>query len=169
MNETSQIQPQNNSDKLDSDEISWEASEYIHHPKNPMWYVVFIVGITAFMGGMFYVLRDILSLVVIGLMAISLLVFANRPPRVLRYRVTHEGIDVGERHYAFDSFRSFSVMHDGGVDSILVDPLQRFMPPITMYFAPEDGQQIVDILSLYLPHQDKQPDIVDQLARKLRF
>ena len=115
------------------------------------------------------ILRHILSVVVVGLMAVSLLVFANRKPRIMNYSINDDGISIGGKHYAYDFFRSFSVIKEGGVDSIVIDPMQRFLPPITMYFAPEDASHIVEVLSRHIPHEDKTPDIVDRFARRIRF
>lgn len=157
-------------EELDSGtEISWEASEYIHHEKDIGWYLIFGVVTVFIMALLFLILRDVLSLIVVGLMAISLIVFANRPPRTLKYHLNDEGVGIGENKYAFDSFRSFSIVKDGAMQSIVLNPLQRLMPPITIYFPPEEGDKIVDLLSRHLPHMEYEPNFVDRFARRVRF
>lgn len=149
--------------------IEWQASEYMHHEKNFMWFLIFFVCTAAVVAIMYLILRDILSVIVIALMSIALAVFANRPPRTLSYAVNQNGLTIGEKKYSFDSFRSFSVMDEGSMESIVVDPIQKFMPPITIYCDPQDMERIVDVLTYYLPHEDKAPDWVDRFAKRIRF
>jgi hypothetical protein len=149
--------------------LVWQASEYIHHEKDFSWYAIFGVSSVVVMLLMYLITRDIWSLLVIGLMVITVIVYANRPPRVLQYGVSDEGIQIGERNYGYETFKSFSIVQEGAIESIILNPLQRFMPPITVYFEPEQGQKIVDILSHYLPLREFEPDIIDRFASRIRF
>lgn len=150
-------------------DISWEASEYIHHEKNSQWFVIFAIVSVVLLVGMYLLLRDILSTFVIALMAIAVAVFAKREPKTLHYNVNNQGISIDDRKYSYESFRSFSLINEGAMESILLDPIQRFMPPLTLYFAPEDRDSVVDTLSDHLPYNERTPDIIDQFARKIRF
>jgi predicted ATP-grasp superfamily ATP-dependent carboligase len=60
-------------------------------------------------------------------------------------------------------------MHESGFYSIELAPLQRFKPPLSIFFDEKDGEAILDILSDVLPMEDKQPDFIDQILRYLRF
>lgn len=149
--------------------MEWQASEYIHHHKNAAWYLIYGLASVALIALLYLILRDVLSVIVIGLMAVTLLVFASRPPKTLRYAITDRGLEIGERKYAYESFKSFSVVNSGGIENILVDPMHRFMPPITIYFEPHDGQKVFEILSNQLPYNEYQADIVDKITEKIRF
>lgn len=151
------------------DHIEWQASEFMHHEKNIGWFILLFMATTLIMAVLYLILRDILSVIVIALMAIALGVFANRKPRTLTYIINNQGLSVGDKNYAYDSFRSFSVMDDGAMETIVVDPIQKFMPPITIYCAPDDIEKIVNVLTYYLPHEDKQLDWVDRFAKRIRF
>lgn len=169
MSENDTVDNQIESSEPSSEPLVWEASEYIHHEKDFTWFAIFGVATAVVMLLMYLILEDILSLLVVALMAVAVVVYANRPPRVLRYGVSDDGVDIGERKYSFESFKSFSIVQEGAIESIILNPLQRFMPPITVYFAPEQGQQIVDILSHYLPLREYEPDFVDRFATRIRF
>lgn len=154
---------------IEVDHIEWQASEYIHNEKNFGWYLILFVSTLAVMAVMYLLLKDILSLIVVALMSISLAVYANRKPRLLDYAVNDKGVTIGDKNYSYESFRSFSVMQDGAMENIVLDPLQRLMPPITVYFEQADADRIIDTLSAYLPHEDKELDWVDRFAKRIRF
>ncbi len=167
--EDEQSEAQIHTDTADDSVITWEASEYINHQKSPSWYLI-MTGATLVLGGILYfALRDVWSLVVLAVMYTAITVYAKREPRVLRYSVSAEGVSIGERHFTYDKFKSFSVMQETGVPSVSLDPTQRFMPAVSIYFTPEDGDKIVDELAKFLPHEQKNSSVVDRAMLKLRF
>lgn len=154
---------------LQEAEIQWQASEFVDHKKNPGWFLLLAVGAVVLCGLIFILTRSILSTVVVGIAVIAFGVVANQRPRTLTYALFGTGLQVGDKQYIYDDFRSFSVVQDGALQSIILQPNKRFMPPLTVYFAPEDGEKIFDVLATHLPHEERQVDSVDQLMRKIRF
>jgi hypothetical protein len=153
----------------ESEELSWEASEYIQHHKPALWYIAFF-GIGLVIAGLIYLLlHDWIAISVVVVMFAALFVYGIRKPRTLRYIIHSSGITVGEKSYPFAGFRSFSLTHDQGVPSLTFTPLQRFALPLTVYFAPEDADRIADTLSAHLPYEEHQPDMIDRLSHYLRF
>lgn len=154
----------------DRDEsITWQASEYIHHEKGPVWFVVFGLVIAALLVAVYFLIEDIISIVVIILMAIMVIIYANRKPKTLRYTLNYEGLTIEEKNYPYEVFRSFSIVNDRGVQSIYLEPIERFMPPISVYFLPEDAGRIVNMMGMHLPASQKEQDFFDSLVRKLRL
>ncbi len=149
--------------------FAWEASEYIEHNRNAMWYVIFTVVTILLAGGSVVLLREWLGGVVLILMAIAVLMFARRPPKTLKCSLQNSGINVGERFYPYVSFRSFSLVSDGALESLEFDPLKRFMPRLSVFFAPTDEAKVLSVLSSRLPQGDREQDVVDRLARKLKI
>jgi hypothetical protein len=96
-------------------------------------------------------------------------IYASRSPRQLDYRIGQGGITVGQKTYAYDSFRSFSVVPEGAFSSIVFMPLKRFAVPLTLYFAPDNEDQIVAALSERLPFEGPRHDAVESLMRRIRF
>lgn len=162
--------PEENSANNDvTPEVSWTASEYIAHDKGTGWFM----GLAAATGlatvVVYLMTQDIVTVIVVLVVAIVFGAFALRQPRVLSYKIDHSGITIADKHYPYLSFRSFAVQEEGAVDSILLIPLKRFMPGISIYFPPEQEDQIVGTLGNYLPHEDRPPDAIDRLMRKVRF
>lgn len=150
--------------------VSWTASEFISHEKNANWYVLLgLVGVIIAVGVFFLNGRDYISAAVILLGAVALGVYGARKPRQLEYRVDSRGIQIGGRYFSFHEFRSFSIVPEGAFSSIVFMPLKRFMPTISIYYAPEDEDRIVSVLAGSLPMSNQGNDAIDRLTRRLRF
>lgn len=151
-----------------AESISWEASEYVHYKKDVLWYVGFafvmavLIALAIWIGALTFI-----ALVIV--MGLAVVVISKRPPRVLHYSLDAMGIKIDERFYGLDEFKSFSINSEGAFYSIMLIPVKRFMPAITLYFEEKDGEKIVDILGARLPMQHIEPDFVDRLFRQLRF
>lgn len=149
--------------------VTWTASEFIAHDKNFGWYALVLLATIAVGSAVYFVTKDKVSPVVIVIMGIAFSVFGARKPRVLDYAISNAGVQVGQRHYPFGLFRTFSIIEEDAVRSILFMPMKRFSLPISIYYEPADEQKIIDTLSNYLPHEDRQAGSVDRLMSKIRF
>ena len=101
--------------------------------------------------------------------AIMLAVYGARQPRQLEYRLDAGGLSIGTRHFAYNEFRSFSVIQEGAFDSIVLMPLKRFSLAATIYFSPEDEEKIVSMLAQRLPLEPRKKDAIDRLMWRIRF
>jgi len=156
-------------DAADDAVVTWEASEYVHHQKAAGWYFG-LGGITILVSGLlFLLLKDWFSLGVILLMGMAVGIYARREPKVQRYSLSASGLSVGEHHYPINEFGSYYITDEGGIQSATFIPLRRFMPPVSVYFLPQDGAKIIATLSNILPLEDRQPDLIDRLMKRVRF
>ena len=159
------------SDQMQDDPqvISWTASEYMQHHRNPSWYVLVLLSILA-LGATGYVLtEDLITPISIAVLGALLIVVAAKKPRTLTYEISGHGIVVGTRNYAYQEFQSFSVADEGQFESIRLMPQRRWAPEISLYFLPQDGQKIFDILSTYLPLETHRSDPMESFLRKIKF
>ena len=149
--------------------VSWQASEFVDHQKNASWFLPLVIGGVLTSGLMYFITRSILSSLVVFLGVSAFLMLARQKPRTLTYVINNAGITIGAKRYAFDDFRTFSIMQEGALYSIFLEPIKRFMPPLSIYFAPEDGEKIFDILAAHMPHQERTADPVERLMKRIRF
>lgn len=149
--------------------VSWSASEYIAHNKGVSWFVLLGVALFVLVVGAYFVAGDIITPVVVAIAGITFGVFAGRPPRVLQYSLDSRGIKIGDKFYAYSDFRSFDISDDSPLPAILLLPLKRFLPPITVFYEQKEEDAILNVLGSYLPHEEQQPDMVDRLMRRIRF
>lgn len=148
--------------------ISWNASEYIHHEKDGLWYSIF-GGAVVVMIAISILLRSWTFAALIAVMAVTALVYAKRPPRELHYTLTAQGVEVDKNFSHYEEFRAFGVVQDGPFFAVQLIPLKRFALATTIYFPQEQGEAIVDRLGAALPMEKIEPDLVDKLVRRLRF
>jgi hypothetical protein len=112
---------------------------------------------------------DVLSATMIGATGVIFGVFAARRPEVLEYVISTDGLRIGIKHYSWGEFKSFAVVRENAIRSIMLLPLKRFRPPISIYYAPEDEAKIVEILAACLPVEQREQDPLERLMHRLRF
>lgn len=149
--------------------VTWSASEFIAHQKPAGWYAMLALAAIVLAAGIYFITRDKLSTGVIIFVAIIFGIAGARQPKEQQYKIDEKGVTIGDKNYLYNAFRSFSIVQEEGVESIWFIPLKRFRPPISIYFDPNDGDRIVDILSQFLPVENHQLDAVDRLMHRLRF
>jgi len=160
---------QNSQPVKSSSAISWSASEYLEHERSQMWYVYLVFGSVAISGLIYLMLRDILTSVAILVVAMATGFFSSRPPTSKQYELSLEGLKIDNKVYELDSFKSFSIVEEGAIDSIWLKPLGRFSPFLIIYFDPKDEEKIVDLLNKAIPYEQRELDTIDKVSRKLRL
>lgn len=151
------------------DHITWTASEYIASPKTAGWYTLLAIGSVILAVIVYFITKEVIPTVVIAILGIIVGIFAARQPQTLQYAIDTSGIHIGDRHYPYASFKAFSIAHEHAIGFIQLLPLKRFMPPLVIHYAPEDEENIADVLAMYLPFEEHKADMVDNLTRRLRF
>ncbi|HET7060364.1 MAG TPA: hypothetical protein VFH99_03575 [Candidatus Saccharimonadales bacterium] len=149
--------------------ISWTASEFVAHEKSAGWYGVLVLATAAIAALIYLITRDIISTAVVIIAAFAFGVLAARKPRQLQYALDASGISIGQKHLGYNGFKSFSVAPEGAFSSIVFRPLKRFSPLTIIYYAPEDEERIVSLLTDHLPFEEHKPDAVDNIMRRVRF
>ena len=151
------------------DSLAWTASEYIAHEKGTGWYLLLAVGGLVAAAADYLLLKDKVSTIVIMLAALAFGVLSARKPRLQQYALTYHGLQIGAKSYFFQDFKNFSVTEDGATASIVFMPMKRFMPPLTIYVAPDMEDRVIDFLGGILPFEQHRADAVDTLMRRIRF
>ena len=149
--------------------VHWQAHEYIHHEKDALWFVIFAAVVLALMAFSIFVIQSITFSILIPVMAAALIVYSQRPPRLIDYTLSSKGLHVNDQLYSFSEFKGFGVVRDGKEYSVILIPIKRFRLGVSVYFPEEAGEVIVDMLGTRLPMQKLNLDIVDQIIRKLRI
>lgn len=152
--------------------VRWTAHEYIDIDKGTGWYAVFAVVVLIFIAADIFLLRSWLysfSILVV-VMAATVVIYSRRPPREIHYTLSgKQGLYVGEQLHHLSEFKAFGLIKDGEHHSIMLIPIKRFAPGVTVYFPEEVGEKIVDILGQRLPMETLKLDAIDILVRKLRL
>lgn len=149
--------------------ISWEASEYIDHQRDGLWFLGF--GVITLLLALFsvFIMHNYFFTVLIVVMAAALFIYTKRPPRILRYTLSDSGLHIGQAFHSYNEYRSFGLIEDGALYAIKLLPVARFGQDIMVYFSEEQGEEIVDIFGSFLPMEQLQLDMADRLLRRLRL
>lgn len=149
--------------------IRWQAHEYIHHEKTTGWFIIFSIVVLILITAAIFVIQSVTFAILIPVMAAALVVYSHRPPRVIDYTLSRQGLHANDTLYSFSEFKGFGVIHDGQEYSVMLLPTKRFKPGVTVYFPEEAGEAIVDMLGARLPMQELHLDVIDRVIRKLRI
>jgi len=156
--------------EIENAPVHWTASEYIHEEKNGLWFILFAIVALAFIAVDILFLNSYTFSVLVIVMAVAVVIYSRRPPRVIKYTLSgDQGLYVGENLYHFSEFKSFSLIKDDQHNSIMLIPIKRFAPGVSVYFPEEVGEEIVDILGARLPMEMLKLDLIDIIIRKLRL
>jgi hypothetical protein len=149
-------------------EVSWTASEFIAHEKGAKWYGILALATLLLAAVAYLFTHDILAVVAIVVVACIFGYVAGHQPRILSYRLDDHGLTIAHKAYQYGVFKSFSLVDEEAFSSITLMPLRRFMPPISIYFAPEDEEKVVGVLGRHLPVSQSH-DLIDHFMRRIKF
>jgi len=149
--------------------VSWTASEYIDHSRGASWYLLLIIISIALAAGIYFLIHDVFAAIVILILGFIVAVAAQRKPDQVDYELDNTGLKAGNKEYPYSHFRSFAIMHEGQLSSLVFMPLKRFVPPLSIYFDEDEEDAITSIVGEHLPMEQRSPDRIDSLTRRLRF
>ncbi|PKL31228.1 hypothetical protein CVV43_03710 [Candidatus Saccharibacteria bacterium HGW-Saccharibacteria-1] len=150
--------------------IRWSSSEFIYREKSSLWFISFVIIVIILILSDIFLLKSYTFSILVLVMAAAVVVFLRRPPRVINYALSgNHGLYVGERLYHFNEFKAFGIIQDEGYNSIMLIPIKRFSPGVSVYFPQEVGEQIVDVFGARLPMENIKLDVLDIIVKKLRI
>lgn len=154
--------------------LSWQASEPVQvnaQNKSIMPGVLGAVGLVALaiflIGGINF--GSVLSVITI-IFGVFTLIYVNRQQQQLQnYTIFEEGVAVGNQFYGYSDLKSFNVVSDGDNSPVIeLEPVKRFMVRTVIHPDGSNAEQVIDVLSQYLPRQDKEPSTIDRFSAGLR-
>jgi hypothetical protein len=153
-----------------SEPVHWSANETIDAKKGGLWFVALIFIALILIAGDILLLKEFTFSILVVLMVAVIIIYSRRPARSIDYTLSgDQGLYIGEKLYHFSEFKAFGLIQDQGQHSILLVPIKRFLPGVSVYFPEEVGEKIVDILGARLPMRDMKLDFIDTIVRKLRL
>ena len=149
--------------------ISWTGSEFLDRHKNLAWYISLGIFISVVCAVIYLLSRDLISIIFIAITGVLFAIIASRKPKQVQYIIDNKGIKIGNRTYSFADFKSFSIQRDGMIGYVNLMPLKRLLPELSIYYAPNEEQKILNALSLHIPHDQVEESLVDKLFKNLHF
>jgi hypothetical protein len=149
--------------------LRWAATEYVAQQKNGGWFFMLMVGAVVAGGVLWFVTHSIITPIAVLGVALAVGIAGARQPKTQEYGIGPAGLQIGQKFFPYEYFKSFALVEDNGVGYVSLLPLKRLAPPMALYYASSDEDRIVDMLAEFLPIEEHANDLVDRLARKVRF
>lgn len=151
------------------DQFTWSAAEFIAHDKSAGWYAAVVAGGVVAAVLCYLVTKDIFSAIIIFVAIGLFALYARFKPKQQQYGLDRQGVVVGNKSYDFQNYKSFSVADEGHTAAIVLMPLKRFLPALTVPVSPEIEDDVISFMSAILPMERHKADAVDSLMRRIRF
>jgi len=151
------------------EDISWSASEFIAHDKNVAWYGVLSIVTVIAATIVYFLTHDKISTIIIVLAGVIFGVYGARKPRTLNYKLDNVGLTIQTNLFNYDSLKSFMVIENSPIPNIILLPLKRFMPSMSIYLDPSSEEKVIKILSDRLPQDFHEQDFVERFMIRIRF
>ncbi len=149
--------------------IQWQAPEYMQDHRSAWWFIIFWVVVVILMVVAVVLIKSWSFAILIPAMAAALTIYSHRPPRQLSYVLSSKGLYINEKLHPMSEFKSFGVVREEALPSVMLIPVKRFRPGLTVYFPAEVGEAVVDLLGSRIPMQDITLDFFDKLIRQLHL
>ncbi|NTW61737.1 hypothetical protein HGB24_03600 [Candidatus Saccharibacteria bacterium] len=152
----------------DDEPLHWSAHEYVVQEKAPLWFILLAIVALALIALDIIYLKSYTFSALVVVMFIALIVYSRRPPRLIEYTLSGtQGLYIGNQLRHYSEFRAFGLIQEKDKYSIVLIPIKRFSPAVSVYFPSEVGEKLVDIFGARLPMQNLKLDFFDVIIRKL--
>ena len=149
--------------------MSWEAHEYFHHDHSTDWYwwtglmAVVLLGLAIYQGSFLFGV-----LVLLGWFTIVL--YAVRPPRLIKFALTERGVLIEKTLYPWQNLQSFWIFYNPPLHKDLaLESKKAFMPRIKIALGKTDPSQVRDIMKKFLPEVEQEESLIDNLSHLAKF
>jgi positive regulator of sigma E activity len=149
--------------------LHWQGPEYEHYPKEKLWYAVATLILSAII---IYALVSNSPIMAITFVLIGVVGYVQleKFPRVLDFKVTIDGMIVGNELYKFNSIKSFWIFYEPPHTKILSLHTDAFLTPyIHIPVHQIDPVKLREVLLDFVPEVEQEQSFIDTLERLLHI
>ena len=151
--------------------LEWKALEHHHHhEKTPDWF--WIVGTVAIAGAILSIyFGNFFFGIFILLAAMTAFIQAHHKPKIVAFRITRRGIQMGKMILPYSSLESFCVIDEEINDRIILRSQKFLMPFIVIPFDSTkiDPDEIRNYLLEYLNEEEMDEPLSQKIMERLGF
>lgn len=149
--------------------VSLSVQDAPHQEKGVRWYALYAIGLVVLSVVVYLFTKDVVSTVVVFVALLGLLFLSARKPKLQDFSVEGETLRVGNKVYDIQAFKAFSIIDEGAAAEITLVPIKRLMPLVSLYLQADRADELSAHLAEYLPFEQRKPDAMDSLLRRIRF
>ncbi|TSC77780.1 MAG: Uncharacterized protein G01um101429_983 [Parcubacteria group bacterium Gr01-1014_29] len=149
------------------DVIEWSMYEYELRPHGSAWF--FAIGVCALILVVIGILaKSYFFIIFVALAFFLMVVYAKRAPREIHIALTSEGVITETRSYPFTVLKSFCVFEKGKVRELSLETIKYLQPYLRIPLGEDtDSTEIRQFLARFLPEEEHEEFISDQITRKI--
>lgn len=155
--------------KITLQELEWKALEFPKKKKAKSWFI--IPGLITIALGIFALSTDnILFLIAIVLTFFVFYVYANKEPRIIKFKINEKGVEIDDKLHDFDSLRSFWLFYSPPEQKELsLRSRKTLLPYIRIPLDKENPNEIRKFLSRFLPERRHKESVIDIWMKRTGF
>jgi len=155
--------------KINIQEFEWKTLEFEKKEKNKSWFIIPALITIAF--GIFALITEsFLFLVTIILAFFVFYTYANKDPRMIKFKIDERGVEIDNKLYEFDDLKSFWVFYNPPEEKDISFRSKRsFLPYVRIPLGKENPNEIRKFLLKFLPEKRHSESVVDIWMRKTGF
>ncbi len=150
--------------------ISWEAWEFKHYPKNIGWYVT-VISISVIVVAFFiFVQNDIFAAVSLGIIALLILAFSKQMPQRVTIELTSKGVHFGNLFYPYKQIKHFWVVFNDRHKTLNFQTSAYVNNSLIIQLDEQNPEEVTDFLIAYLPeHPETEETITQKIMHHTKF
>jgi len=158
-----------NKEKIELKEFEWEAPEFEKKEKTKSWFI--LPAIIAIIFGIIALITDNVLFLIFIILAFGVFyIYANKEPRILKFKINERGVEIDNRLYDFDALRSFWVFYNPPEEKeISFRSKKTFFPYIRIPLADQNPNEIREYLLKFLPEKKHAESLIDIWMRRVGF
>jgi len=150
-------------------EFEWQAPEFEKKQKTKSWFI-FPAIIAIVLGIIALIADNILFLIFIILAFVVFYMYANKEPRILKFKINEKGLELDGRLYEFDSLRSFWLFYNPPEEKeISFRSKKTFLPYIRIPLTNQNPNELREFLLKFLPEKRHRESVIDIWMRRTGF
>lgn len=149
--------------------IHWQGPEYEHYPKEKIWYTVATLILAGIVMYALFTDSPIMAITFV-LVGVVSYVQLEKLPRVLDFKVTSDGVMVGNEVYRYNSIKSFWIFYEPPHTKILSLHTDALLTPYVHIPVHQiDPVKLREELLKFIPEVKQEPTMIDTLERLLHI
>jgi hypothetical protein len=150
--------------------FEWHPKEFHEHKKGENWYLWLGIITAIFITIAIFTAAYIVA-VTFFLLAVVIVMFAQRPAETIDVKITDTGIEKDDRFYPYHTLEKFWIFYNPPhVTRLHIRQKTRLMPDLHIEIEDQDPVALRDALLEYLPEDEAaEENFTDTVARRLRF
>ena len=162
---------QGNEHELENPNVlfSWKAPEFVAPKKDQKWYMYIGIALLAIAGYALYTNSPIMAITFI-LIGIVGYLYIHKDPRVLKFKITTDGIQAGNELYEYEDINSFWIFYEPGDIKVISLKVKSFLSPyVHIPIGKENPVKIRKILLGFAKEEKQKESFIDTLEKLLRI